>query len=229
MQNPKIEPRRYGCLLTWYIIKICCKVWMNLWNETFSFNEKCHSDTIGMNAREDDSCISLSKPLDIPMQRSSTNCLQSVFITAISLPSPWNLFDFSDISLSYSHTETSAMEMTKVWQLSYRETVIRYLEYRKFCILKPKVISIWAEAVSLRGQRSRYKLNNYLRNNINLNECLLSSTYINSVRTSQEAQYISVLQPGTLTTRPQRRSTFFYITYINSVRTSQESQYISVL
>jgi hypothetical protein len=33
----------------------------------------------------------------------------------------------------------------------------------------------------------------------------------------------------TLTTRPQRRSTFFYITYINSVRTSQETQYISVL
>jgi hypothetical protein len=42
-------------------------------------------------------------------------------------------------------------------------------------------------------------------------------------------QYISVLQPGTLTTRSQRRSTFFYITYINSVRTSQETQYISVL
>jgi hypothetical protein len=37
------------------------------------------------------------------------------------------------------------------------------------------------------------------------------------------------LQPGTLTTRPQGRSTFFYITYINSVRTSQEAQYISVL
>jgi hypothetical protein len=37
------------------------------------------------------------------------------------------------------------------------------------------------------------------------------------------------LQPGTLTTRPQRWSTFFYITYINSVRTSQETQYISVL
>jgi hypothetical protein len=37
------------------------------------------------------------------------------------------------------------------------------------------------------------------------------------------------LQPGTLTTRPQRRSTFFYITYINSIRTSQETQYISVL
>jgi hypothetical protein len=54
-------------------------------------------------------------------------------------------------------------------------------------------------------------------------------TYINSVRTSQESQYISVLQPETLTTRPQRQSTFFYITYINSVRTSQESQYISVL
>jgi hypothetical protein len=31
------------------------------------------------------------------------------------------------------------------------------------------------------------------------------------------------LQPGTLTTRPQRRSTSFYITYINSVRTSQEA------
>jgi hypothetical protein len=54
-------------------------------------------------------------------------------------------------------------------------------------------------------------------------------TYINSVRTSQEAQYISVLWQGTQTTRPQRRSTFFYITYINSVRTSQETQYISVL
>jgi hypothetical protein len=48
-------------------------------------------------------------------------------------------------------------------------------------------------------------------------------TYINSVRTSQETQYISVLYPGALTTRPQRRSTFFYITYINSVRTSQET------
>jgi hypothetical protein len=35
--------------------------------------------------------------------------------------------------------------------------------------------------------------------------------------------------PGTLTTRSQRRSTFFYITYINSVRTSQEAQYISVV
>jgi hypothetical protein len=38
-------------------------------------------------------------------------------------------------------------------------------------------------------------------------------TYINSVRTSQETQYMSILQPGTLTTRQQRRSTFFYITY----------------
>jgi hypothetical protein len=28
----------------------------------------------------------------------------------------------------------------------------------------------------------------------------------------------------TLTTRPQRRSTFFYISYINSIRTSQETQ-----
>jgi hypothetical protein len=37
------------------------------------------------------------------------------------------------------------------------------------------------------------------------------------------------LQPGTLTTRQQRRSTFFYITYINSVRTSQEAQHISVV
>jgi hypothetical protein len=37
------------------------------------------------------------------------------------------------------------------------------------------------------------------------------------------------LLPGTLTTRPQGWSTFFYITYINSVRTSQETQYISVL
>jgi hypothetical protein len=37
------------------------------------------------------------------------------------------------------------------------------------------------------------------------------------------------IEPGPLTTRPQRRSTFFYITYINSVRTSQESQYISVV
>jgi hypothetical protein len=54
-------------------------------------------------------------------------------------------------------------------------------------------------------------------------------TYIISVRTSQEAQYISDLYSGTLTTRPQRRSTFFYITYINSVRTSQEAQYISVV
>jgi hypothetical protein len=34
---------------------------------------------------------------------------------------------------------------------------------------------------------------------------------------------------GTLTSRPQRWSTFFYITYINSVRTSQEAQYISVM
>jgi hypothetical protein len=31
-------------------------------------------------------------------------------------------------------------------------------------------------------------------------------TYINSVRTSQETQYICALLPGTLTTRPQRRS-----------------------
>jgi hypothetical protein len=37
------------------------------------------------------------------------------------------------------------------------------------------------------------------------------------------------LYSRTLTTRPQRRSTFFYITYINSVRTSQETQFISVL
>jgi hypothetical protein len=35
--------------------------------------------------------------------------------------------------------------------------------------------------------------------------------------------------PWTLTTRPQRRSTFFYITYINSVHTSQETKYISVV
>jgi hypothetical protein len=33
----------------------------------------------------------------------------------------------------------------------------------------------------------------------------------------------------TRTTRPQRRSTFFYITYINLVRTSEETQFISVL
>jgi hypothetical protein len=32
------------------------------------------------------------------------------------------------------------------------------------------------------------------------------------------------LQPGTLTIRPQKRSTFFYTTYINSVRTPQEAQ-----
>jgi hypothetical protein len=31
-------------------------------------------------------------------------------------------------------------------------------------------------------------------------------TYMNSVRTLQETQYLSVLQPGTLNTRPQRRS-----------------------
>jgi hypothetical protein len=31
------------------------------------------------------------------------------------------------------------------------------------------------------------------------------------------------------TTRPQRRSTFFYRTYINSVHTSQETHYISVM
>jgi hypothetical protein len=39
------------------------------------------------------------------------------------------------------------------------------------------------------------------------------------------------LQPGTLTTRSQERSTFFYITYeyINSVCMSQDTQYISVL
>jgi hypothetical protein len=37
------------------------------------------------------------------------------------------------------------------------------------------------------------------------------------------------IEPGPLTTRPQRRSTFFYIKYINSVRTSQETQYISVV
>jgi hypothetical protein len=54
-------------------------------------------------------------------------------------------------------------------------------------------------------------------------------TNINSVPTSQEIQYISVLHPGTMATRLQRRSTFFYITYINSVRTSHETQYISVL
>jgi hypothetical protein len=54
-------------------------------------------------------------------------------------------------------------------------------------------------------------------------------TYINSIRTSQETQYISVQQPGTLTTRQQRPSTFFYITNINSVRSSQETQYISAL
>jgi hypothetical protein len=34
---------------------------------------------------------------------------------------------------------------------------------------------------------------------------------------------------SSLTTRPQRQSTFFYVTYINSVRTSQETQYISVV
>jgi hypothetical protein len=54
-------------------------------------------------------------------------------------------------------------------------------------------------------------------------------TYINSVRTSQETQFISVLQSGTLTARLQRWSTFFYLTYISSVRSSQEAQYISVL
>jgi hypothetical protein len=37
------------------------------------------------------------------------------------------------------------------------------------------------------------------------------------------------LKLGTLTTRPQRRSTFFHTTYINSIQTSQEAQYISVL
>jgi hypothetical protein len=52
------------------------------------------------------------------------------------------------------------------------------------------------------------------------NERRVDTVYINSVRTSQETQYISVLHPGTLTTRSQRRFTFFYITYINSVRTS---------
>jgi hypothetical protein len=35
--------------------------------------------------------------------------------------------------------------------------------------------------------------------------------YINSVRTSQEAQYISVMKPGTLTARPQRRSAEAYV------------------
>jgi hypothetical protein len=39
----------------------------------------------------------------------------------------------------------------------------------------------------------------------------------------------SVYVAVALTTRPQRRSTFFSITYINSVRTAQEAQYISVL
>jgi hypothetical protein len=53
--------------------------------------------------------------------------------------------------------------------------------------------------------------------------CENYTKHTDTVRTSQEAQYISNLQPGTLTTRPQRRSTFFYITYINSVRTSQET------
>jgi hypothetical protein len=38
-----------------------------------------------------------------------------------------------------------------------------------------------------------------------------------------------ICSPGTLTTRPQRRSTFFCITYIKSVRTSQETQYICIL
>jgi hypothetical protein len=37
------------------------------------------------------------------------------------------------------------------------------------------------------------------------------------------------LQQGTLTARPQKRSTFFYITYTHSVRTSQEAQYIFLL
>jgi hypothetical protein len=66
-----------------------------------------------------------------------------------------------------------------------------------------------------------YKFSSYLTGNSTSPFCsqefwsldhrgrLLSSTYItyiNSVRTSQETQYISVLQPGTLIPRPQRRS-----------------------
>jgi Fe-S-cluster containining protein len=50
---------------------------------------------------------------------------------------------------------------------------------------------------------------NKARWNIVANEGLLYSfivTYINSVRTSQEAQYVSVMQLGTLTIRPQRRA-----------------------
>jgi hypothetical protein len=44
------------------------------------------------------------------------------------------------------------------------------------------------------------------------------------------SQYVhKIFTLSVFDTRPQRRSTFFYITYINSVRTSQETQYISVM
>jgi hypothetical protein len=56
-----------------------------------------------------------------------------------------------------------------------------------------------------------------------------STKYINPGFTLQVTQYISVLQPVSLTTKPQTLSTIFYITYINIVRTSQETYHISVL
>jgi hypothetical protein len=61
-----------------------------------------------------------------------------------------------------------------------------------------------------------------------LDQTFFYITYIISVHTSQETQYISVLKPGNLTIS-QRRSTFFYITNINPVRTSQETQYVCIL
>jgi hypothetical protein len=51
----------------------------------------------------------------------------------------------------------------------------------------------------------------------------------NLVAPGIEPQDLWICSQELLNTRPQRRSTFFYITYIHSVRTSQETQYISVL
>jgi hypothetical protein len=47
--------------------------------------------------------------------------------------------------------------------------------------------------------------------------------------TGNRTQDLWICSQDLLITRPQKRSTFFYITYINSVRTSQEAQYSSVL
>jgi hypothetical protein len=51
-------------------------------------------------------------------------------------------------------------------------------------------------------------------------------TYINSVRTSQETQYISVLQPGTLTTRPQTTSSVLLYDLIPSIKYTSVSLFM---